>query len=215
MHLFIRTATTAALSLLALAGAHAQMAQQPAPMKPQQPAAQQPAPVSPPQAPAQQPMQQILAKRAEIQQLGAELQEIQDATMDANPELAAQRDELVTLMDTKMLDAGYDATAGREKIENLQGQLQGEELSQEDRQALRAQVQRELSSLEQAQGEAMKDQEVQTKRQALNENLVEAMEEQNPQTEELISDLRSASQEYRQLARQMQQQQGATTPPGR
>jgi len=71
-----------------------------------------------------------------------------------------------------------------------------------------------MTTLQQAQGNVMQDQEVQAKRQSLNEDLVSAMEEQNPKTEELISDLQSAQREYRQLASRIQQQQGAGMPPG-
>jgi len=199
-----RGTSVAALSLLAF-GAHAQMSQRPAPMNQQGPAQQ---------APSQQLMQQVLAKRAEIQNLGQELQQIQQETLEANPELAKERDELVTLMDTKMVEAGHDPSASRDKIEDLQGQLQGEELSKSERQELGAELRQEMTTLQQAQGDVMQDQEVQAKRQSLNENLVSAMEEQNPKTEELISDLQTAQREYRQLASRMQQQQGGGMPRG-
>jgi len=199
-----RGTSVAVLSLFAL-GAHAQISQQPAPMN-QQGSAQQ--------APSQQLMQQVLAKRAEIQNLGQELQQIQQETLEANPELAKQRDELVTLMDTKMVEAGHDPSASRDKIEELQGQLQGEELTKSERQELGTELRQEMTTLQQAQGNVMQDQEVQAKRQSLNEDLVSAMEEQNPKTEELISDLQSAQREYRQLASRIQQQQGGGMPPG-
>lgn len=191
--------SVAVLTLFAL-GSQAQMSQQPAPM--------------PRQQPSQQLVQQVLAKRAEIQNLGQELQRIQQETLEANPELAQQRDELVTLMDTKMVEAGHDPDASRDKIEELQGQMQGEELTESERRELGAELRQEMTVLQQAQGDVMQDQEVQVKRQSLNENLVSAMEEQDPKTEELISDLQTAQREYRQLASRMQQQQGGGMPPG-
>lgn len=215
MYLFAqRTAIATALTLLALSGANAQMSQQPAPdAQPQKPITPPQAPMSP--APAQQPMQQILAKRAEIQELGQELQQIQQATIEANPELATQRDELVTLMDTKMIDAGHDPSANRDQIEQLQDELQEGELSESERKTLRSELQQEIATLQQAQGQVMQDEEVRSKRQSLNEGLVSAMQEQNPQTTELIRELQTARQEYQQLASQLQRQQGSGTPPGR
>lgn len=196
-----RGISVAVLSLFAL-GAQAQLSQQPDSM------------AQPRQAPSQQLMQQVLAKRAEIQNLGQELQQIQQETLEANPELAKERDELVTLMDTKMVEAGHDPSSSRDKIEELQGQLQGEELTESERQELGAELRQEMTTLQQAQGDVMQDQDVQAKRQSLNENLVAAMEEQDPKTEELISDLQTAQREYRQLASRVQQQRGGGMPRG-
>ncbi|MDZ7645448.1 MAG: hypothetical protein U5K76_15285 [Woeseiaceae bacterium] len=201
----------AALLALAGTGAVAQV-QQPEPPAPAQP---QPGTPMSPQGPSQQVMQQIVAKRAEIQQLGTELKSIQEATMEANPELAAQREELVTLVDTKLVEAGHDPAASRDKIEDLQGQLQGGELSQDKQQAVSQELRSEVNTLQQAQNQVMQDEEVRSKQQSLNDDLLKAMEEQNPKTEELIADLRQAQQQYQQLAnRARQQRSGGMSPQG-
>lgn len=153
-------------------------------------------------------MQQVQAKRAEIQQLNQQLMEIQENTIEANPELAEQRDDLISFVDEKMAESGYDAEAARGRIEKLQGEMQSGDLSAEEQQQNRQQLRQEMTSMQQAQGEIMQDQEFQAKRQSLNENLVAAMQEQNPKTDELISRLQTAQQEYQQLAQQAMQQQG-------
>lgn len=154
-------------------------------------------------------MQQVQQKQAEIQQLNQQLAQIQQATIEANPELAEQRDELLSNVDEQMAEAGHDPEASREKIGDLQEQLQGDELSPEENQAVSKELRQEQSSLQQAQSQAMQDESIQTEIQDLNEDLVAAMRERNPETGELISQLQTAQQEYQALMqRAMQQQQG-------
>ncbi|WP_405231230.1 hypothetical protein [Lentisalinibacter salinarum] len=153
-------------------------------------------------------IQKVQAKRAEIQQLNQQLMQIQEKTIEANPELAKQRDDLISFVDEKMAETGYDAEAARGRIEELQGEMQSGELSAEEQQQNRQQLRQEMTSMQQAQGQIMQDEEFQAKREALNENLVAAMQEQDPQTDELISRLQTAQQEYQQLAQQAMQQHG-------
>lgn len=157
-------------------------------------------------------MQKIQAKRAEIQNLNQQLMEIQRETIENNPELAEQRDDLISFVDEKMEEAGYDTTAGRERIEELQGEIQGGELSAEEEQQRRQELRREMGSMQQAQGQVMEDEEFLSRRKALNEDLVAAMQERNPKTEELIAELEQAQQEYQALAQQAMQQHGMGRP---
>ncbi|WP_405226523.1 hypothetical protein [Lentisalinibacter sediminis] len=160
------------------------------------------------QGPGSELIQQVQAKRAEIQQLNQQLMEIQENTIEANPELAKQRDDLISFVDEKMAESGYDAEAARGRIDKLQGEMESGELSAEEQQQNRQQLRQEMTSMQQAQGQIMQDEEFQAKRESLNENLVAAMQEQNPQTDELISRLQTAQQEYQQLAQQAMQQHG-------
>lgn len=180
-------------------------------LAPQSLAQQQSSPASP-QANSSQLMQQIMMKRAEIQQISQELQQIQESTMEANPGLAEQRDELVALVDSKMVEAGHDPDASREKIEDLQAQLKDSELSDTERQQLDQALRQEVGRMQQSQSMAMQQEDVSSQRDSLNEDLLAAMEEQNPETPELISQLQSAQQEYRQLVGQARQMQQGTMP---
>lgn len=154
-------------------------------------------------------MQQVQQKQAQIQQLNQQLAQIQQATLEANPELADQRDDLLTNVDEHMIEAGHDPDASREKIGDLQEQLQGGELSTEDSQSLAQEIRQEQTQLQQAQRQAMQDEAIQAEIQSLNDGLVEAMREQNPQTEQLIAQLQTAQQEYQALMQRAMQQQGA------
>lgn len=158
-------------------------------------------------------MQQVQQKQAEIQQLNQQLAQIQQETIEANPELADQRDELLANVDDKMVQAGHDPEASREKIGELQEQLQGGELSDEESQSVAQEIRQEQTTLQQAQGQAMQDEAIRTEIESLNEGLVAAMSEQNPQTEQLIAQLQSAQQEYQALMQRAMQQQGAAQQP--
>ena len=154
-------------------------------------------------------MQQVQQKQAEIQQLNQQLAQIQQATIEANPELADQRDELIANVDEKMVEAGHDPEASREKIGDLQEELQGGELSAEESQSVTQEIRQAQTQLQQAQQQAMQDEAIRTEIQSLNEGVVEAMTEQNPKAEELIAQLQTAQQEYQALMQRAMQQQGA------
>ena len=153
-------------------------------------------------------MQQVQQKQAELQQLNQQLAQIQQATIEANPELADQRDELLANVDEKMVEAGHDPEASRDKIEDLSEQLQSGDLSSDENQSVSQELRQEQSSMQRAQSQAMQDEAIQAEMQSLNEDLVAAMREQNPQTDELIAQLQSAQQEYQALMQRAMQQQG-------
>ena len=170
--------------------------------------AQQAAQPSTPTAQAGGLMQQVQQKQAEIQQLNQQLAQIQEATIEANPELADQRDELIASVDEKMVAAGHDPAVSREKIGDLQEQLQGGELSTEESQTVTQEIRQAQTQLQQAQRQAMQDEAIQNEIQSLNEGLVAAMTERNPQAEQLIAQLQTAQQEYQALMQRAMQQQG-------
>jgi uncharacterized coiled-coil DUF342 family protein len=157
-------------------------------------------------------LQQVQQKQAEIQQLNQQLAQIQQQTIEANPGLADKRDDLMDTVDEKMVEAGHDPEASRDKIEELQGQLQSGELSNQESQSVSQELRQEQTSLRQAQGQAMQNEEVQTRIQSLNEELIAAMREQDPKTDELISQLQTAQQEYQQLMQEAMQKHGGGNP---
>ena len=171
-----------------------------------------------PQSQQSGPMAQLQAKRQEIQQLNQQLVKIQEATMEANPELAKKRDNLMDLVDTKMQEAGHEPEAHRDELEALQQKLSSDDLSEEERQSVTQQLRQKQRSLQQAQSQIMQEEEVSKQRESLNEALVDAMKEQNPKAEQLIADLQQAQQEYQsilQQAMQQRQQQGGGAPQSR
>lgn len=157
-------------------------------------------------------LQQVQQKQAEIQQLNEQLAAIQQHTIEANPGLADKRDAFMAKVDEKMAASGHDPEASRQKMEELRGQIDAGDLSDEEAQEVAQDLRAEQAAMQQAQGQAMQDPEVQADIQSLNQELVAAMREQDPQTDELISQLQTAQQEYQALMQQAMQKHGGSDP---
>jgi len=153
-------------------------------------------------------MQQLQQKQAEVSELNQQLAEIQQATVEANPGLAEQRDALIADIDAKMAESGHDAEASRARIGEIQQQLQGEDLSQQQSEQLTREMRQIQGELQQAQQAALQDQAIQAELQGLNQTMVEAMKQNSPRTDELLTRLQTVQQEYQALMQQAMQTQG-------
>ncbi|MEQ8262929.1 hypothetical protein [Pseudohaliea sp.] len=160
-------------------------------------------------------MQRLQEKRDRLDELNEELMALQQQAIDDNPDLASEREALQDYVEAGMEDAGYDVAEGRARVEELQADLENASLSaseqQESRQALRA----ELGEMREAQQQVMDGDEFKAKRNALNEGVLAAMEEQDPEVRTLLAELQRAQAEYQLMAQQIMQQQqgGAAAPP--
>ena len=160
-------------------------------------------------------MQRLQEKRARLDELNEQLMALQQQAIDANPDLASEREALQDYVEAGMKDAGYNVAEGRERMEALQADLENDALStaeqQESRQALRA----ELGEMREAQQQVMAGDEFKDKRNALNEGVLAAMEAQDPEVRTLLAELQRAQAEYQLMAQQIMQQQqdGAATRP--
>jgi len=160
-------------------------------------------------------MQRLQEKRDRLDELNEQLMALQQQAIDANPDLASEREALQDYVEAGMKDAGYNVAEGRERVEELQADLENDSLStseqQESRQALRA----ELGEMREAQQQVMNGDEFKAKRNTLNEGVLAAMEEQDPEVRTLLAELQRAQAEYQLMAQQIMQQQqgGAGAPP--
>jgi uncharacterized coiled-coil DUF342 family protein len=160
-------------------------------------------------------MQRLQEKRARLDELNEQLMALQQQAIDANPDLASEREALQDYVEAGMKDAGYNVAEGRARMEELQADLEDDSLTtneqQESRQALRA----ELGEMREAQQQVMAGDEFKDKRNALNEGVLAAMEAQDPEVRTLLAELQRAQAEYQLMAQQIMQQQqgGAATPP--
>lgn len=131
----------------------------------------------------------------ELQQIQQRLAEVQQEALEENAGLQAQREELEELVISKMEEAGYDPDASMETLENVQGQIQDESLSDEERQQMLQDAQQAQQDLQEAQQAAMQDDEVIEAQQAFQDDLMEAMREIEPDTDEMIEDFQRLQQE--------------------
>ncbi|MDZ7686068.1 MAG: hypothetical protein U5O39_14520 [Gammaproteobacteria bacterium] len=162
-------------------------------------------------------MQKLMQKRQEIQQLNQQLVKIQKETIEENPNIDQKRKDFIAMVDTKMKDAGHEPEAARANIEKLRDKLRNGELSQQESQSAKQKLQQQMSSFQKARRSAMQDKEVKAERESLNKELMMAMQEQDPETQELITELRQTQREYQKIMQTALQQQQSSSgqAPGR
>lgn len=184
-HPALRLALVSALALLALgilaSGALAQTPQ------PQQPQPQQPMPPTQQQEPA--------PEQIRLQQIQQRLGAVQQAAMEANPELQEQQAEFEELVVETMQEHGYQPEATMDTLETLQQEIQQPDLSERDRQNMMLQARQAQQRLQEAQNMALQDSQVVAVQTAFREDLVEAMKDEEPATEELIVEFEQLQQQ--------------------
>lgn len=127
------------------------------------------------------------------------LQQIRDEAVTANPSLQEQSRAYEEQVDQAVSDSGYDLEAGREKLKEMGSRFQDEDLSQEERQKLATEFQAERRKMQQAQQQAMQREEVVAAGRELQEDILTAMKEQDPQTENLMERLRELRQQLQAM----------------
>lgn len=141
------------------------------------------------------------------QQVQQQLIEIQRKTLEENPELRDQGEALEALITETMKEQGATPQEDTERLQELQQQAQNPNASQAERQEMAAEFQQIQQDLIRARQRAAQDQEVQSEQAEFQTAMLEAMQEQNPRTEELLAEMREIQlHQQRQLKQQLEQQ---------
>jgi hypothetical protein len=147
----------------------------------------------------QQMVMQFQQHQQKMQQLQQQLGEIQQAAMKKNPKLEEQQEDYRQLVLKTMRDNGAKPEQKIEKLESLQAKVQDDSLSEDKRRAAYMEFQQENQSFTQAQRQAMQSSKVQEAQQNLNQAILTAMIDHNPQTEGLIMQMQQAQQQMMQI----------------
>lgn len=150
---------------------------------------------------AKAPQPQQPNPQQQAMQIQQKLVQIQKATVEANPELAEQQQELQALIQEKMKANGHTPEKDMSRLKKIREQAQAEDMDKKERQSLAQEFQQTRQKLGNARREAMQDEEVQEKTEALQQDMIAAMKEQNPETEKLLKQmeaLQAAHQQQRQ-----------------
>jgi len=145
-------------------------------------------------------IQQMQQARRELQKTNQELAAIREKTLENNPELAKRRDELSALVQETMSEQGHDPDAQIERLEELRKKMQSGDVEASERREILQEAQSQQQQLQQAQQAALQDEEVQQAREAFGEDLIAAMKEEDPRTEELIQKLDKQRRALREMA---------------
>lgn len=148
---------------------------------------------------------------AQINQLGSELQGIQQQAIAANPDLQAQQDAYADLVAAEVKKTGVDGDAIETRLEAIADEVNAnDDLNEEKRQELIEEFQLKRQQLMNAQREVLQSPAVQEAGQALSDNLVKDMTVINEDTPDLLAALNQAQAQYQGIMQQlMQHQMGA------
>lgn len=154
------------------------------------------APAPPTDDAAQQNLQQM-----RLRQVQQELVSIQQTAFDENPQLQALNEDLQELVTTTMQDLGYDPEGIVESLETAQEKMEAGDLSEMERQVVIQEAQVAQQQFQAGQQAALQDSQVVAAQATLTEQLLDAMREQEPATDALITEFEQLQQE---MVRSMQ-----------
>lgn len=143
---------------------------------------------------------------ADARRLVGDLQEIQrrlitaqEQALEESPQLQEQaRDYQGTLL-AAMREEGFEPQRELSHIELLQQQLQADDLNDQERVGLVAELQEAEERLSMAEQQALQQQNVQEAREEFMQALLVAMREQEPETDRLIQELDEKGAELRSM----------------
>lgn len=144
-------------------------------------------------------MQPEQSPQMELQQLQQRLAGIQQQAFENNPGLQEQAQELEELFINTMSEAGYDPEGGLARLREIQQEMQDQATSDENRQQLLEEAQQIQMELQEGQQVAMQEQAIIDAQQSFEEDLMDAMRAEDPQTDALIA-------RFEEMQQQMQQQ---------
>jgi len=154
----------------------------------------------------QPPMQQQNNPQMRLMEIQQRLMAAQEQAFEANPQLQEQQEALEDLMIEKMQAQGFDPEARMATLDSLREQSQTPDLSEDQRQQMMVRAREAQQALQEGQAAVMQDSTVVAAQQALQQDVMTAMREQEPELDSLLD-------EFQALRMQMQMRQGQGMPP--
>ena len=150
-----------------------------------------------PQSEQMQAGKQLHAEFIELQQ---RLAVIQQKAMKAHPELQKQEQDLQVLIMSKMTSStGVNAQQEMTAINEIEQKLRNQDTPDSERQKLMPEYQKRAQAFRDAQMQAMQDSEVQQAGTALMNAITAAMTQEDPQTGQLMEQLKQKQAELQKL----------------
>jgi predicted Zn-dependent protease len=142
-----------------------------------------------------QPQQdQLSSQQARLQQIQQHLSMVQQMAIDESPDLQAANEEIDALVMEKIEDQGHDPEAMIQNLSSLQEEYKSEDLTEQDRQEILQEFQGVQQQLQVAQQTALQDSQIVAAQEVFRENLLEAMREHEPATDDLIEEFEQIQQ---------------------
>ncbi|MFO7822014.1 MAG: hypothetical protein R6V56_08200 [Lentisphaeria bacterium] len=155
--------------------------------------------------PQKQPgMEKLRKANKRTQQIRKKLGEIQTKTMKENPGLERQQQALQKLVEKKMEAQGFKSEGAIEELKTIRNKLQGsKDMPAEKREKLMQEFRTKAGKMQQAQQKAMQSEQVQKARQAFEDKLLGAMQEQNKNVKALVEELKETQKQMQAMIQEM------------
>lgn len=134
-------------------------------------------------------------KRTEFMRLQQELERIEQAALESNPELQQQRDAFGDLIVDEMKRQGHSPEEDIAELQSLQDRLSNAETPEEERPELMGKLQSKVMALEEAQQQALESPRVQEERGKLVAAITTAMQREDPRTNDIIQQMEKTQEE--------------------
>lgn len=150
----------------------------------------------------------FMQTRQELMQVREKLQKIQEKAVDARPQLQKKQAHFAALVEKQMKSQGHSPKQELAEIQALQDKLKSGDVSGGEQQALMQQLQQKATQYQQAQLAALKDDQIRSAREDLMKDILTAMKEEDPKTEDLMQTMRQKQQKLEQIHEQVLGKQG-------
>ncbi|ABA56652.1 hypothetical protein [Nitrosococcus oceani] len=140
-------------------------------------------------------MQEFHKLQQKMRTVGQQLDEIRQETLKTTPKLQEQQEEYQSLLFKTMKEQGSDPDPALARMREIEGQVQNEDLPEDERKQFIMEYQQKDAQLQQASRDAMQDEKVRKMAESLSQDTVAAMREQDPKTEELLREMEQLREE--------------------
>lgn len=156
----------------------------------------------------QEGQQEMQKKMQKMQEIGERLQSVQEETLKDNPKLEERQKDLDAMVQKKMDENMEKKGINMEELESLQSKLQSQDLEEGQEKELKAKWQEKVSAYQEARMETMNNEDVQEQQEKFRDDMIQAMEEKEPETKSMLDELEKLQQEMQAMQQSMQQGMG-------
>lgn len=143
-------------------------------------------------------------KRAELLQLGRQLEEIRQETVRKHPELKEREKAFGDRVAAQMKSNGATPAEDLAELRALQAKLRDQGTPEADREALMMRLQRKAQEFDEARRQALQNPELQQQQAELLKDIVAAMKADHPQAEQIMQQMHQKQQEMIEIRKAAQ-----------
>ncbi len=149
--------------------------------------------------PQREQIKTFMQTREELLKVQQQLQQIQEKAVEARPALQKKQANFAALVEKEMKKQGHSPEQELAAIQALQNKLQSGDTPAGQRQDLMQQLQQKASKYQEAQRAALQNEQVRSARKDLMKDIITAMKQEDPKTDDLIQQMEQKQQKLEEL----------------